>query len=117
MIALTVCSLLATEAESPSRIEDASPPDGSSTERLWSFDDAWRARTTTRESVCLNGLWQFLPLLPGNSGITDVPPDHSGWGYFKVPGIWENSLDKDDQIYYLPPEIAKELKPEKLNSA
>ena len=117
MIALTVCSLLATEAESPSRIEDASPPDGSSTERLWSFDDAWRARTTTRESVCLNGLWQFLPLLPGNSGITDVPPDHSGWGYFKVPGIWENSLDKDDQIYYLPPEIAKEFKPEKLNSA
>ena len=70
MIALTVCSLLATEAESPSRIENASPPDGSSTERLWSFDDAWRARTTTRESVCLNGLWQFLPLLPGNFDIT-----------------------------------------------
>ena len=46
-----------------------------------------------------------------------MPPDHSGWGYFKVPGIWENSLDKDDRIYYLPPEIAKEFKPEKLNSA
>ena len=41
-----------------------------------------------RERQCLNGLWRFFPLSDRNK-VTDTPPQKgSGWGYFKVPGIW-----------------------------
>lgn len=41
-----------------------------------------------RERQCLNGLWRFRPLTEQEQ-ISDTPPaPGSGWGYFKVPGVW-----------------------------
>ena len=51
--------------------------------QLWSFDDAERAVTATRERICLNGLWQFRPAA---SAVETPPADYTC--YFKVPGIW-----------------------------
>jgi len=41
----------------------------------WSLDDAARERTATRQRVCLNGWWQFLP---GERRITPAPDAPQG---------------------------------------
>src|SRR5437764_6343484 len=56
-------------------------PDGMKV--VWDLDKAHRDRTSTRERVCLNGLWRWQP----SRGAADSVPD-DGWGYFKVPGFW-----------------------------
>jgi beta-galactosidase len=68
---------------------------------VWEQEKAYKARTPTRERVCLNGLWRWQPV----SDATDVtPPDK--WGYFKVPGSWPGITDymqKDTQTVYAHP--------------
>jgi len=55
---------------------------------VWDLDKAWREKTTTRERVCLNGLWRWQPA----EAVSDqVPADH--WGWFKVPGPWPGITD------------------------
>ncbi len=63
--------------------QDAEPPAGWSETSLWSLDDAAREVNAFRESICLNGLWRFAPVADAT-----VPTKGSGWGWFKVPGIW-----------------------------
>ncbi|HEX2950702.1 MAG TPA: hypothetical protein VHV83_14235, partial [Armatimonadota bacterium] len=44
--------------------------------------------STTRARICLNGLWQFLPV---PSGVRQETPPPLGWGYMPVPGAWSCS--------------------------
>jgi beta-galactosidase/beta-glucuronidase len=50
---------------------------------VWDVDKAWRQKTSTRERVCLNGLWRWQPARKGNDAVPG-----GEWGYFKVPGFW-----------------------------
>lgn len=75
---------------------DALPPDGRTLEETWSLDDAWRRSTATREVVSLNGLWKFHPVLTAAAAKT-IPAENSGWGFFKVPGIWPGMGSKKNQ--------------------
>ncbi len=52
---------------------------------VWDLEKAHREATSTRERVCINGLWRFKP---GAGDDKSVPPADSEWGYFKVPGTW-----------------------------
>ncbi len=68
---------------------------------VWDLEKAYREKTTTRERVCLNGLWRWQPA----KDITDVVPNDK-WGYFKVPGSWPGITDymqKDSQTVYAHP--------------
>jgi hypothetical protein len=65
------------------------PPDAE--KEPWRLDDAWRQTTATREKVCLNGLWGFRPVQT-NEAKAEVPATGDCWGWFKIPGIWPNSL-------------------------
>lgn len=92
---------------------DAEVPDGSTQERLWSLSDAYRTGNSMRETVCLNGLWQFLPVREKNA--EKVPPPQSGWAYFKVPGVIpDNSwlTGSAQTIYYHPLRTGRIPEPE-----
>lgn len=57
-----------------------------------------------RERQCLNGLWRFYPLT-GQDKVTDLSPQKgTGWGYFKVPGIWPQGAGKNSFQPMLPDE-------------
>jgi hypothetical protein len=43
---------------------------------VWDLNKAYREATSTRERVCLNGLWRWQPAAPG----ADNPPTDA-WGY------------------------------------
>ena len=58
---------------------------------LWSLDEAYRESSATRERVCLNTVWQFLPVQNFDGGL---PAETDDWFYFKVPGIWGSSAEK-----------------------
>jgi len=81
----------------------AAPEDGAAklpkgVEVVWGLDRAYRESTTTRERVCINGLWRWQPAREGSDA---VPP--AGWGYFKVPGCWPGITDymqKDCQTVF-----------------
>ncbi|MBN2440625.1 MAG: hypothetical protein JXJ04_04750, partial [Spirochaetales bacterium] len=53
-------------------------------QKLWSFSDAWKETTATREKICLHGMWRFQPALNGGA----APPDSQSTYYSKVPGRW-----------------------------
>lgn len=93
---------------------DMAPPNGTAPEKLGTLDDAWRETTPTRERICLNGLWEFRPLLPGES-VNDVPLKGSGWGYFKVPGAWPSP--GNGMRFYISPMFQAEFSMKDLNSA
>ncbi|MDA3960934.1 MAG: beta galactosidase jelly roll domain-containing protein [Planctomycetota bacterium] len=76
-ISLTVIDKRAALEDSP---RPAAAPD---TDDL---STAWTATSAKRHSVCLNGLWRFLPVL--GSATTSPPASGSGWTWFKVPGVW-----------------------------
>lgn len=68
----------------------------------WSLERAWRETTSTRESVCLNGLWRWQPADEVSPHDTVRPPTHR-WGWFKVPGPWpglSDYLQKDSQTVH-----------------
>ncbi len=65
---------------------------------VWDLDKGYREKTSTRERLCLNGLWRWQPAR-GNGG--EVPTER--WGYFKVPGPWPGItgyFQKDSQKVY-----------------
>jgi len=58
------------------------------------FDEPSVEVNSFRQEQCLNGFWRFCPLLPDEK-VSDTPPeDGTGWGYFKVPGVWPERLSK-----------------------
>ena len=64
-------------------------------------------KSATRERQCLNGLWRFCPVA-GSCMAKTPPPAGSGWGYFKVPGVWPASDGKTHSIQpMLPEEVMK----------
>jgi hypothetical protein len=68
---------------------------------VWDGAKAYHEKTTTRERICLNGLWRWQP---ASAKSDQVPVDH--WGYFKVPGCWPGITDymqKDSQTLYAHP--------------
>ncbi len=65
-------------------LRDVPRPEGA--EGIWDIGNAWRLKSQTRDKVCLNGLWQFRPVLTEDQIAS--PPQGPGWGYFKVPGSW-----------------------------
>ncbi|MBP5671841.1 MAG: hypothetical protein J6X49_05590 [Victivallales bacterium] len=56
-------------------------------EAAQSIEDAWRRTTPTRETVSMNGLWQFRPALSEDDAAR-IPDDNDCWGWFKLPAIW-----------------------------
>jgi len=65
---------------------------------VWDTGKAFRETSTTRERICLNGLWQWQP----TGGKSDEVPV-AGWGWFKVPGSWPGITDymeKDCQTVF-----------------
>jgi len=71
------------------------PPLASGAKPVWDLNRAYRETTTTRERICLNGLWEWQPAQREDN---QVPV--KDWGYFKVPGSWPGITDymqKDSQ--------------------
>lgn len=71
---------------------------------VWDMSKAFHETTTTRERICLNGLWQWQP----TEGKSDEVPAAS-WGWFKVPGCWPGITDymqKDCQTVFAHPKWA-----------
>jgi beta-galactosidase len=65
---------------------------------VWDLDKAYREKSTTRERICLNGLWRWQPA----GANTDRVPTGS-WGYFKVPAFWPGNtsyIQEDCQAVY-----------------
>ena len=74
----------------------ATLPDG--VQAVWNADHAFRERTSTRDRICVNGLWRWQPA----DGEPTKPPSGK-WGYFKVPGCWPgitNYMQKDCQSVF-----------------
>ncbi len=61
-------------------------PEG--TKAVWDLSKAQREKTSTRERICLNGLWQWQPAEPQ---AQQLPAGL--WGWFKVPGAWPGITD------------------------
>lgn len=71
------------------------------------IDSPQRLANPYRERLCLNGLWRFFPLADRN-GLTETPPPAgSGWGYFKVPGVWPQGGGNTSFKPLLAPELVK----------
>ncbi len=69
------------------QLEDRVLPAGVAAE--WSTDQAAKVTTATRERICLNGLWKFIPRMPDSPGEAAArPADGQGWGWLKVPAAW-----------------------------
>ena len=100
---------------------DAPIPGGLSKERQWDISDAFRIVTSTRDSFCLNGLWNFFPVR-SETAAHDIPDEGTGWGWFKVPGIWPgmgwgSEQPADNNLIVLSPMAAAGFDPAKLNTA
>jgi len=80
------------------RAEDVTLPTG--VRAVWDLGKAERQSTSTREQVCLNGLWRFKP---ADSYTEAVPAGGTGWGYFKVPGPWPRGEGQGQSIYAIQP--------------
>ena len=81
-----------------SALAQSSAPLPAGVKAVWDVDKAHRETTSTREQVCVNGLWRWQPADPASER---VPTDR--WGYFKVPGCWPgvtNYMQKDCQTIH-----------------
>ena len=89
-------------------------PDG--VKAVWDVSKAAHESTPTRESICINGLWQWQPAksepkkseheASASAPVTDSEPPTENWGWFKVPGCWPGITDwmqKDSQRVYAHP--------------
>lgn len=66
---------------------------------VWDLDKAHRDTTSTRDRICLNGLWRWQPA----AALADGRVPEGRWGYFKVPGSWPGITDylqKDSQTVF-----------------
>ena len=80
-------------------ISDIVLPDG--VKAVWDISKAWHETTTTRERICINGLWNWQP---GTLEADQLPTDD--WGYFKVPGNWPGTRNytlQDNQRVFTQP--------------
>lgn len=71
------------------------------------IDAPQRLANPSRERLCLNGLWRFLPLVDGRKLTDTPPPSGSGWGYFKVPGVWPHGAGNTSFKPLIAPELLK----------
>ncbi len=94
---------------------DDDVPAPSGTRSLWSMSSAWRQSSQTRERICLNDLWRFLPVSEG-AGL-DVPSSRKGWGWFKVPGVWPRSLAGEAQEMIVSDRVEERLDPARFDQA
>lgn len=97
-------------------LADLPPPEGFVPDPT--LERAWRSASETQERICLNSLWQFLPV----SGDTaSVPPTGAGWGWFKVPGLWPTresyGVPPQEQTVHLPMALADSLDPYEMTAA
>jgi len=106
-LSVTLVRLRATKKE------DLPAPDGY--EKAWDLADAWRARSATRETVCLNGLWRFLPVPDGNAAAPPTGPQ--GWGWFNVPGVWPRAAEGGPQDLHISPYMEDRTDLERLDQA
>lgn len=82
-----------------------------SIKNIWQNNTAWQEHSNTQSSICLNDLWQFYPLFKDTSARLSIPKKNSGWGYFKVPGIWPPN--NPAQTILLSPTMQAQMKREK----
>jgi beta-galactosidase len=96
-------------------VDAACPPEAGD---AMSIADAWRQQSPTREKICLNGLWQFRPVLSSDNE-EQVPAVGDSWGWFRIPGIWPNGrwTDSSNQNPILSPYLEDELSAEELLSS
>lgn len=107
--------LLVETVEDPATLDrDVPPPGGLTREAVFSLTDAEHVTTPSRERICLNGLWQFRPVLQKEE-LAALPPEGSGWGYFKIPGAWPTTTN--GMCFYLSPLLLNEIDLQTLNSA
>jgi len=86
------------------KLEDARLPAGVTVR--WDYENAWKRKSRTRERVCINGLWKFIPVEPEEGNI---PAQGKGWGYLKVPGCWPTTETWDTgEFKPIAPEIWEE---------
>jgi hypothetical protein len=96
---LAVCLIVCPNPVVGADASVASLPEG--VKPVWDLAKAYREGTSTRERICLNGLWRWQPAL---DSADTVPADE--WGYFKVPGSWPGITDymqKDCQMVHAHP--------------
>ena len=96
MACWTAVSVAATGE--PASEDAVLPPD---VQPIWDTSKAYTETTTTRERLCINGLWRWQP---AEADSRDVP--EGNWGYFKVPGCWPGITDymqKDTQTVHAHP--------------
>ena len=68
---------------------------------VWDLNKAHREATTTRERICINGLWLWQP-----ASDKSLATPAANWGYYKVPACWpgiEDYLQSDYQTLYSHP--------------
>jgi hypothetical protein len=83
---------------------------------VWDIGKAHKQTTPTREMICINGLWQWQPVVGDGrqqtadgsreSATASPQPPTDNWGYFKVPGPIPGTTDwmqKDSQLVYAHP--------------
>jgi len=66
---------------------DVTLPEG--VKAVWDMQRAYRESTTTRERICINGLWRWQPAPDAPEAVPA-----GGWGYFKVPGEWPRAYNR-----------------------
>src|SRR3954469_24737675 len=72
-----------------------------SVKAVWDVSKAFHETTSTRERICLNGLWRWQP-----AETQAQQPPAQQWGFFKVPGSWPGITDymqKDSQTVFAHP--------------
>jgi len=97
-IAAAILLALATGSTTTVCRAQADAPLPKGVKAVWDIDKAYHETTSTRERICINGLWRWQPADPKNDR---VPVDH--WGYFKVPGCWPgitNYMQKECQTVH-----------------
>ena len=91
---------------------DADLPIPAGLDGVWDMAKAWTQDSPTRGSICLNGLWRFFPIVASDD--MNLPVQGSGWGWFKVPGIWPYSdyfqVDPPAQEALLPSAVEARMK-------
>ena len=99
LVAAILSALLSSHASAVADQSAVPLPEG--VKAVWDENKAYHETTTTRERICLNGLWLWQP---ADARSESVPA--SGWGYFKVPACWPGISDymqKDCQTVFRDP--------------
>lgn len=85
MLVAAACGWWLVDADCLAQSADVLP---AGVQAVWDLRQAHVDTTSTRERVCINGLWQWQP---AEATSRHVP--EAGWGYFKVPGSWPGVTD------------------------